>query len=79
MEHVGNRIVSSVTIFCTGADGSVITKAMEELAAQWALCVLVEERRMRRWCCKAARVWSASQPERGELVPPPSQAPAPRT
>ena len=34
---------------------------------------------MQRRCCKAVRARSASQPKEGELVPPTSQAPAPRT
>ena len=35
--------MSLVTIPGTGADGGVITEAVEDLAAQEALCVLVEE------------------------------------
>ena len=60
--RLGNRIVSA------------ITKAIEELAAQGAPCVLVEE-----GDAKAMLQRSASQSKRRELAPPTSQAPAPGT
>ena len=43
-EDVGNRIVSSVATTGTWEDRGVITKAIQNLAAHGALCVLVEER-----------------------------------
>ena len=68
VEDVGNRFVS-VTVPSSWADSGVITKAIQDLATQEALCDAMLQ----------GRVGSASQSLRNELDPPPSQAPAPRT
>ena len=70
---MGDRIVSPVAI-----SSGMAAKAVKDLAAKEALCVLVEKKTCGGRCCKAVRGRSASE-SKGELAPPTSQAPALRT
>ena len=65
VQDMGNRMKPSRT------NGSIVTKAVENLAAQAVHHVSRWKNWMRRRCCKAVRVRLAFQSKRGELAPLP--------